>query len=70
MAKVHDFVAGLARTRKSAAKIKSLTDAVFRDRSLTKTTIYNILKKVKTSQDTADQRHLNVKKTNWTLKLV
>ncbi len=66
MTKVCDFVAGLARAGKSANKIKILTDAAFGDKSLTKTTIYNILKKVKAGETTDDQRHLNAKKTKRT----
>jgi hypothetical protein len=59
MTKVHDFVAGLARAGKIANEIKILADAAFGDKSLTKTAIYNILKKVKAGETTDDQRHLN-----------
>jgi hypothetical protein len=59
---VRDFVAGLARARNSANEIKSLADATFGDKSLEKTTIYNILKKVKASEITDDQGHLTAKK--------
>jgi hypothetical protein len=41
----------------------SLTDAAFGDKSLTKTAIYNILKKVKAGETTDDQQHLNGKTT-------
>jgi hypothetical protein len=68
MTKVRDFVAGLARAGKGANKIKSLTDAAFGDKSLTKTAIFSVLKKVKAGKTTGDQRHLNAKKTKglWT----
>jgi hypothetical protein len=51
---VRDFIGGLARARKSANEIKSLTDSAFGDKSLTKRTIYDILKKVKAGEMTDD----------------
>jgi hypothetical protein len=70
MTKVRDLVSGLARAGKSANKIKILTDAAFGDKSLTKTTIYNILKKVKAGETTDDLQHLNAKKTKWTQDII
>ncbi len=70
MTKVCDFVAGLARARKSANEIKILSDAAFGDKSLTKTAIYNILKKVKAGKTTDDQRHLNAKKIKRTQDVI
>ncbi len=58
MAKVRNFVAGLARAGKSANEIKIIADAAFGDKSLMKTAIYNILKKDKASEMTDNQRHL------------
>jgi hypothetical protein len=40
MTKFRNFMAGLARARKSANDIKILADAAFGDKSLTKTAIY------------------------------
>ncbi len=37
-------------------------DSVYGDKTLKKTAIYTILKKVKAGETTADQRHLNLKK--------
>jgi histone-lysine N-methyltransferase SETMAR len=70
MTKVFDFVSGLARAGKSANEIKILTDAAFGDKSLTKTAIYNILKKVKAGETTDDLRHLNAKKTKRTQDII
>ncbi len=68
--KVCDFVSGLARDRKSANEIKILTDATFGDKSLLKTAIYNILKKIKAGETTDDLRHLNAKKTKRTRDII
>jgi hypothetical protein len=53
----------------SSAKIKSLTAAAFRDKSLTKIAICNIIKKVKAGKNTHDQQHLNAEETKHTLTL-
>ncbi len=49
MTKVCDFLVVQARARLGTTGLKNLTDAAFRDKSLTKTAIYNynILKKGK-----------------------
>jgi hypothetical protein len=70
MKKVRDFVAGLARSGKSAAEIKTIVDAAFGDQALGLTSIYYILKKVKDGKSTDDQRHLNAKKTKRTAAIV
>ncbi len=70
MTKVRDFVSGLARAGKSANEIKILNDAAFGDKSLTKTAIYNILKKVKAGETTNDLWHLNAKKTKRTQDII
>jgi hypothetical protein len=63
MTKVRDFIAGLARSGKSAAKIKTIVDTAFGDQALGLTLIHYILKKVKDGRSTDNQRHLNAKKT-------
>jgi hypothetical protein len=63
MSSAHNFVAGLARASKGYKEIKETVDAAFGDKTLQKTAIYEIIKKVKAGKDTADQRHLNPKKT-------
>jgi histone-lysine N-methyltransferase SETMAR len=70
MTKVRNFVSGLARAGKSANEIKILADATFRDKSLTKTAIYNILKKVKAGETTDNQRHLNADKIKRTQDII
>jgi hypothetical protein len=70
MTKVCNFMSGLARAGKSANEIKILTDAAFGDKSLTKTAIYNILKKVKAGKTTNDLRHLNAKKNKRTQDII
>jgi hypothetical protein len=62
MTKVRDFVAGLARSGKSAAEIKTIVDAAFGDQALGLTSIYYILKKVIEGKSTDDQRHLERQK--------
>jgi hypothetical protein len=70
MTKVRDFIAGLAKSGKSAAEIKTIVDAAFGDKALGLTSIYYILKKVKDGKSTDDQRHLNAKKTKRTADIV
>jgi hypothetical protein len=62
MKQVRDFVAGLARTGKSAAEIKKLVDAAYGDKTLGLTSIYYILEKVKAGKSTEDQRKFSAKK--------
>jgi hypothetical protein len=63
MTGARDFVAGLARAGKGYEVVKKTVDAAFGDKTLQKTAIYAIIKKVKASKNTSDQRHLNRKKT-------
>jgi hypothetical protein len=63
MSGAYDFVAGLAGACKGYKEIKETVDAAFGDKTLQKTAIYSIIKKVKAGKDTADQRHPNPKKT-------
>ncbi len=63
MTGARDFVAGLARAGKGYKEIKKTMDAAFGDKTLQKTAIYAIIKKVKAGENTSDQRHLNGKKT-------
>jgi histone-lysine N-methyltransferase SETMAR len=70
MTKVRNFVSGLARAGKSANEIKILADAAFENKSLMKTAIYSILKKVKAGETIDDQQHLNAKKTKRTQDII
>jgi hypothetical protein len=71
-----DFIAGLTRAGKDYkrqyrnVKRKKTVDAAFGIKILQKMTIYDIIKKVKTGESTADQRHLNPKKTVRTSALI
>jgi hypothetical protein len=59
---VRDFIADLARARKSFAEIKKTVDAAYGDRSLSPSQIYHIIKQARAGKDTEGQRHLNPKK--------
>jgi len=50
MTRVQDFIADLAKTGKSAKKIKELTDKAYGDKSLKKTQIYHIISEVKAAK--------------------
>jgi hypothetical protein len=50
MTRVRDFVADLAKTGKSFKEIKEIVDSVYGDKTLKKTAIYAILKKVKAGE--------------------
>ncbi len=63
MTRVHDFAVDLAKLGKTAKEIKQSLDVVYPDSALSKTAIYDILKKVKAGQDASDQRHSNPVKT-------
>ncbi len=63
MTGTRDFVTSLARTGKGYDEIKKTMDAAFGVKTLQKTTIYTIIKKVKAGETTSHQRHLNGKKT-------
>jgi hypothetical protein len=70
---VQDFVANLAdlaRAGKGYLEIKETVEAAYGDKALKKTSIYAIINKVKKGETTADQRHLNSKKTVGTLALI
>jgi isoaspartyl peptidase/L-asparaginase-like protein (Ntn-hydrolase superfamily) len=52
-------------------KVPNFTDTGFGDNTLMKTAVYSIIKKVRDSQTTANQQHLNVKqKTERILDMV
>jgi histone-lysine N-methyltransferase SETMAR len=70
MSGAHDFIAELARASKGYKEIKETVDAAFGDKTLQKKAIYDIIKEVKAGKDTADQRHLNLKKTVRTATLI
>ena len=59
MKKVQDFVAGLTRSRKSAAKIKKTISAAYEDKAWRLTSIYFVIMKVKASKTT--DTHLSAK---------
>jgi hypothetical protein len=61
MKKVHDFVAGLTKSRKSAAKIKQTISAAFGDKAWRLTSIYFVIMKVNAGKTTNTQRHLSAK---------
>ena len=61
MKKVQDFVAGLIKIRKSAAKIKKTISAAYEDKAWRLTSIYFVIMKVKAGKTTAAQRHLSEK---------
>jgi hypothetical protein len=61
MKKVQDFVAGLTKSRKGAAKIKKTFKADYKDKSWRLTSIYFVIMKVKASKTTDIQSHLNAK---------
>jgi hypothetical protein len=62
MKKVQDFVAGLTKSRKSAAKIKKTISAAFEDKAWRLTSIYLVVLPAFTFIMTDTQRHLNAKK--------
>jgi hypothetical protein len=70
MTRVRDFVADLTRAGKGYLEIKKTVEAAYGDKALKKTAIYAIIKKVKKGETTADQRHLNSKKTVRTPALI
>jgi histone-lysine N-methyltransferase SETMAR len=59
MSPIRDFVAGLARAGKGFKEIEKTILAAFKDVSLKKTQIYEIIKQVKKGKLTADQRKFN-----------
>jgi hypothetical protein len=61
MKKVQDFVAGLTKSRKSAAKIKKTINAAYENKAWRLTSICFVIMKVKTGKTTDNQRHLNAK---------
>jgi histone-lysine N-methyltransferase SETMAR len=70
MTKVHDFVAGLTRSGKSATEIKTTVDATYGDKALGLTSIYYIIKRVKAGKTIDDHWHLSAKKTKRTADIV
>jgi hypothetical protein len=61
MKKVQDFVAGLTKSRKSAAKIKKTISAAYEDKAWRLTLICFVIMKVKAGKTTDTQRHLSAK---------
>ncbi len=61
MKKVQDFVAGLTRSRKSAAKIKKTISAAYEDKAWRFTSIYFVIMKVNAGKTTDTKCHLSAK---------
>jgi hypothetical protein len=61
MKKVQDFVAGLTKSRKGAAKIKKTISAAYEDKARRLTSIYFVIMKVKAGKTNDTQRHLSEK---------
>jgi hypothetical protein len=70
MTRVRDFVTDLARAGKSFSEIKKNVEAAYRDRSLSSSQLYRIIKQARAGKVTEDQRHLNPKKTVRTAALI
>jgi hypothetical protein len=61
MKKVQDFVAGLTKSRKGAAKIKKTISAAYEDKAWRLTSIYFVIMKLKAGKTTDTQHHLSAK---------
>jgi hypothetical protein len=59
MKNVQDFVAGLTKSRTSAAKIKKTISAAYEDKAWRLTFIYFVIMKVKSGKTTNTQHHLS-----------
>ena len=70
MTGVRDFVAGLARAGKDFAEIQDTVKKAFGDKALRRTQIYEVIRKVKASENTDDQRIRNPKKTKRDQSLI
>ena len=70
MTRAHNFVVDLAKAGKGYKEIQEMVDIVYGVKSLKKSAIYVILKKVKAGENTDDQRHLNPKKRTRTPALI
>jgi hypothetical protein len=62
MTKMPCSIAVLTRAGKSTAEINIITHVTLEDKTLTKTEIYTIIKKVEGQQKSSDQQHLIAKK--------
>ncbi len=63
MTRAHNFVVDLAKAGKSFREIEDMVSIVYGDKSLKKTAIYDIMKKVKEGRNAADQRGINTPKS-------
>ncbi len=70
MKKVQNFVAGLARNRKSTAEIKKTTRAVYGDKAWRMASIYYVIMMVKAGETTENQRNLHARKTKKSADIV
>jgi hypothetical protein len=61
MKKVQDFLAGLSKSRKSAASIKKTINAAYEDKAWRLTSIYLVIMEVKAGKTIDTQSHLNAK---------
>jgi hypothetical protein len=61
MKKVQNFVAGLTKSRKSAAKIKQTIIAAYEDKAWRLTSIYFVIMKENAGKTTNTQCHLSAK---------
>ncbi len=64
MTRAHDFVVDLAKAGKSFREIQDMVSTVYSDKSLKKTAIYDIMKKVKEGKNTED---LSWQASRWLL---
>ncbi len=62
MTRAHDFVVDLAKAGKSFREIQDMVSIVYGDKSLKKTAIYDIMKKVKEGKNAEDLRGINTPK--------
>jgi [histone H3]-lysine36 N-dimethyltransferase SETMAR len=62
MTRAHDFVVDLAKAGKSFREIQDMVSIVYGDKSLKKSAIYNIMKKVKEGKNAEDLRGINTPK--------
>jgi hypothetical protein len=61
MKKVQDFIAGLTKSRNSAAKIKKTINSAYEDKAWRLTSIYFVIMKMKAGKITDTQRYLSAK---------
>ena len=73
MTQVHNFATDFPRARKGFKEIKVMVDCVYRDKSLNKTAIYDIIKKTrmgKIQRNSADSMQKKTKQTGANIQCV